>query len=118
LTLKRSLREESCCSLLVVNGGVALRRRSFFSTERTTQSAFSSDRRIFSASSPLDFDLLFAFAEKTCVECGRLGGSQIGVDGPVFFFLEGFDFAFAIDDQAQRNGLHASSGEAAADFVP
>src|ERR1035438_9207733 len=51
-TLKRSLREESCCNLLVVNGGVALRRRSFFSAERTTQSAFSSARRIFPASSP------------------------------------------------------------------
>src|ERR1035438_9904171 len=52
-TLKRSLREESCCSLLVVKGGVALRRRSFFSAERTIQLAFSSARRIFSASSPL-----------------------------------------------------------------
>src|ERR1700686_4411703 len=52
-TLKRSLRDESCCNLLVVNGGVALRRRSFFSAERTTQSAFSSAARICSACSPL-----------------------------------------------------------------
>src|SRR5260370_16467231 len=52
-TLKRSLREESCCNLLVVNGGVALRRRSFFSALRTTQFACSSARRIVSASSPL-----------------------------------------------------------------
>src|SRR5208283_738918 len=51
-TLKRSLREESCCNLLVVKGGAALRRRSFLSTDRTTQSACSSAARIFSASSP------------------------------------------------------------------
>src|SRR5208283_3764860 len=100
-TLKRSLREESCCSLLVVNGGVALRRRSFFSAERTTQSAFSS-----------------ALAEEARVECRRLGGGQIGVDRPVFFFLEGFDFAFAIDDQAQCYGLHPAGGKTAADLVP
>src|ERR1035437_6174008 len=52
-TLKRSLREESCCSLLVVKGGAALRRRSFLSTDRTTQSPVSRAARIFSASSPL-----------------------------------------------------------------
>src|SRR6202158_5245691 len=51
-TLKRSLRDESCCNLLVVKGGAALRRRSFLSTERTTQSDFSRAARIFSASSP------------------------------------------------------------------
>src|SRR2546430_12328366 len=53
-TLKRSLREESCCNLLVVNGAAALRRRSFLSTDRTTHSAFSSAARIFSASSALE----------------------------------------------------------------
>jgi hypothetical protein len=52
-TLKRSLREESCCSLLVVKGAAALRRRSLRSTVRTVQAAFSSAARIFSASSPL-----------------------------------------------------------------
>ena len=40
------------------------------------------------------------------------------VDRPVFFFLERLDFAFAFDDQAQRDGLHASGGEAAANFIP
>ena len=118
-TLKRSLREESCCSLLVVNGGVALRRRSFFSTERTTHSAFSSaSADFFRFLAIRDFDLLFALAQEAGVERRRLGGGEMGVDRPVFFFLEGFDFAFAIDDQAQCDGLHASGGKAAADFVP
>src|SRR6185437_10404976 len=52
-TLKRSLREPSCCSLLVVNGGAGLRRRSFFSMLRTAQSAFSSAATIFLDSSSL-----------------------------------------------------------------
>ena len=52
-TLKRSLRDASCWSLLVVNGGAALRRRSFFSMSRTAHSAFSSAAVIFSASSSL-----------------------------------------------------------------
>src|SRR5881227_2873801 len=56
-TLKRSLRAESCCSLLVVNGGAALRRRSLRSTVRTSQSAFSTAARIFSASSPFGISI-------------------------------------------------------------
>ena len=33
-------------------------------------------------------------------------------------FLERADFALALDDQAQRDGLDASGGESAADLVP
>ena len=40
------------------------------------------------------------------------------VNGPVFSLLERLDFAVALHDQAQCHGLHASGGEAAADFVP
>jgi hypothetical protein len=40
------------------------------------------------------------------------------VDGPVLFLDERLDFAFALDDQAQGDGLHAASGEAAAHLVP
>ena len=118
-TLKRSLREESCCSLLVVNGGAALRRRSFLSTERTTQSAFSSSgANLFRVFAVRDFDLLFAFAHEPRVECRRLVGGKVRVDGPIFFFLERLDLAFALDDQAKSDGLHASGGQATADFVP
>ena len=65
-----------------------------------------------------DFDLLFALAQEASIEGGRLRAGEVGVDGPVFFFLERLDFAFAVDDQAESDGLHASGGKAAADFVP
>ena len=118
-TLKRSLREESCCSLLVVKGGAALRRRSFLSTERTTQSAFSSAARIFSASSPLVTSIFSSpLPTKRASKAGGLRRRQMCVDGPVFVFLERLDFAFAFDDQTQRNGLHAAGRKTAADFIP
>ena len=40
------------------------------------------------------------------------------VDGPVFLLNERFDLALTLDDQAKSDGLYASGGEAAADFVP
>ena len=42
----------------------------------------------------------------------------MSVDGPILFLSEGLDLAFALDDQAQSDRLHASGGEAAADLVP
>ena len=65
-----------------------------------------------------NFDFLFALTQEAGVECRGLSGGEIGVNGPVFFFLEGFDFAFAIDNQAECDRLHPSGGKAAADFVP
>ena len=116
-TLKRSLREESCCSLLVVNGGVALRRRSLRSTVRTTQSAFSSAARIFSASSPLVTSIFSSpLPRKRASNAGGL--EKIGVNRPVFFLFERLDFAFALDDEAQRNRLHAAGGETSPNLVP
>ena len=118
-TLKRSLRDESCCSLLVVNGGAALRRRSFFSTERTIQSAFSSAARIFSASSPL---LTSTFSSplprNRASNAGGLLAARLASIVQYSTFLERLDFAFALDDQAEGNGLHAAGGKAASDFVP
>ena len=40
------------------------------------------------------------------------------MNGPIFLGDKGADFLLALDDQAQRDGLHASSGKAAAHFVP
>ena len=78
-TLKRSLREESCCSLLVVNGGVALRRRSFFSTLRTSPVGMLREPHGFFLRLPVpDFDLLFALADEAGVERGRLAGRRDG----------------------------------------
>ena len=65
-----------------------------------------------------DFNLFFALAQKSRVECRRLAGGQVRVDRPIFFFLERFDFAFALHNQSQRDGLHASSGKPAANFIP
>ena len=118
-TLKRSLREESCCSLLVVKGGAALRRRSFLSTERTIQSAFSRAARIFSASSPLVTSIFSSpLPTKRASNAGGLLAGEMRVDRPIFFFLERLDLAFALDDQAQSDSLHASGGKPAANFIP
>jgi len=95
-TLKRSLREESCCSLLVVKGGVALRRRSFFPLSGQPNRRVQAPGDFLRFLAVRDFDFLFAFAQKACVECRRLSSGEMGVDRPVFFLLEGFDLAFAI----------------------
>ena len=79
---------------------------------------FKSEPDFFRVLAVGDFNFLFALPEKACVERGRLRGRQIGVDRPIFFFLEGLDLAFAIHDQTQRNRLHASSGKSPANFVP
>src|SRR3954470_13627927 len=65
-----------------------------------------------------DFNLLFALAHKAGVKCRRLGSGEVRVDGPVLFFLERLDLAFALDDQTESNGLHASGGKATTDFIP
>ena len=116
-TLKRSLREESCCSLLVVNGGVALRRRSLRSTVRTTQSAFSSAARIFSASSPLVTSIFSSpLPKKRASNAGGL--DEIRVNRPIFFLLERLDFAFTLNDETQCNRLHPAGGQTTPNLVP
>ena len=65
-----------------------------------------------------DFRLLLAAPHEARIELWRLGGSELGVDRPVFFFLEGADLALALYDQAQRHRLHPAGGEPAPDFVP
>jgi hypothetical protein len=35
---------------------------------------------------------------------------EIGIDAPIFLGLEGFDFLFALHDQAQGHALHAAGG--------
>ena len=65
-----------------------------------------------------DFGAIGSDPEEARSEHGRLLGVQIDVDGPVFLGDERADLAFALHDQPQRHGLHASGGKAAADFVP
>ena len=43
---------------------------------------------------------------------------QVRIDSPVLYLVERFDFALALDDKTQSDGLHASCRESAANFVP
>ena len=52
------------------------------------------------------------------VENRRLGGGEIGGNGPVLFLLELADFAFPFHYQPQGNGLNAPGGESPLDLVP
>src|ERR1700678_82679 len=65
-----------------------------------------------------DFNLLFAFAQEPRVERWRLAGGEMRVNRPIFFLLERLDLTFALDDQAESNGLHAPGRQAAAHFIP
>ena len=65
-----------------------------------------------------DFYVLAFVLEKFGFEERRLAGVEQGVDGPVFLRNESADFLFALDDQAESNGLDAPGGKAAADFIP
>src|SRR5690349_5665476 len=65
-----------------------------------------------------NFDLLVALPEEARVEGRGLGGRKMRINRPVFFFLERFDLAFALDDQTKRNGLHTPGGKATTYFVP
>ena len=49
---------------------------------------------------------------------GGVAGVEHGVDRPIFLRDEGADFLLALDDQAQRHGLHAPRGKSAAHFIP
>ena len=64
------------------------------------------------------FDLFFSDADEARIEGGRLGGGKVGVDGPVFFRLKGFDLRLALHNHAQRHGLNPAGGKATAHFVP
>ncbi len=65
-----------------------------------------------------DCRLLVADTDKPRRKCGRLGSLQVRVDGPIFLLNERLDVALTLDDEPQRNRLHAACGEPAADFVP
>jgi len=108
LTLKRSLRAESCCNLLVVNGGAALRRRSFLSAVRTTQSACSSAARIFSASSPFVTSIFSSpLPKKRASNAGGLGAARLASIVQYSFFSNALISRSRSTNQAQGHGLHS-----------
>src|SRR6266571_6408897 len=42
----------------------------------------------------------------------------MSINGPVLDLVEGFDFAFALDNQAQCDGLHPACGQTTSYLVP
>src|SRR5439155_82640 len=101
LTLKRSLREESCCNLLVVNGGAAFRRRSFFSTLRTSQSAVSSAVRILVAASSFGTSIFSSpLPRKRASNAGGLGPARLASMVQYSFF----SFLISLRRQVLRRG--------------
>ena len=115
LTGKRA----ACCSLLVMNGGTAPFLRSFVVTELTIQVAVAQigehGVRFFLVP---DLDVCAVALQQLRVELGRHRPRQMRRDLPVFLGDERVDLTFAVDDQFQRDRLHASGGQAAADLVP
>ena len=56
----------------------------------------------FLRSSPLfTSTLFFAFANKSRIEGRWFRAGKMGIDCPIFFFLEGFNLAFAFNDQSK-----------------
>ena len=124
LVVKPSLREASCCSVEVVNGGDGRRLRSLLTTSVTCSAplAAADDARArgFGGVAVGDGELL----ELLAVELVELGGERLrrmralGFDRPVLAGDEGFDLLLALDDHAQRRRLHAAGGQPALHLAP
>ena len=123
---KPSLREASCCSVEVVNGGEGLRRRCLRSIVSTLSSP-AAPQALRSAASVARALLSFDEAELLDLAAGKfhqlereglLAVLALGVDGPVFLRHERGDLVFALADHAQRRALHAPGRQAAPHFLP
>ena len=119
LTLKRSLREASCCE----RGSNEGRHRiaPLFARPDGAHDVLGAldlvDDRL-RASLVGDLDGILTAADEARGQRGRLLRSQAGVDGPVFALLEGADFAFALHDHAHGHGLDTAGRKAAPHLVP
>ena len=127
------MRDASCCSFEVMNGGVGV-SFSFFGRYRVDYkfsfAASSTIARGFFAGLDVSLGRLYVFVKladldrlvfylvKFRVEFRRQGGGEIRDDRPVFGLNECFDLAFAFDDEANSDCLHAAGGEFAADRFP
>ncbi len=98
-------------------GGVAA---ALFLVDRSDDpvGCFQGSANLFGVFAVGDFDLLFALAHesarRTPAACWRRGARRWSST----HFLERLDLAFAFDNQAQRDGLHAPGRETAAHFIP
>ena len=109
---KPSLREASCCKVLVANGGAGWRCTCFFSTlsTRNCRASIAATARLASASfaRPNLSSLLPSSSAQARLEVGAAWRGERRLDAPVFLRLERLDLVLALADQAQRHRLHAS----------
>ena len=119
---KPSLREASCCSVEVMNGGEGCRLTGFFSISPTVKRpalivstafcgrALRCRATACRASAP--------FSRMSRAVKFPAAAAEIGFDRPVFLRLERFDLELALADEAQRHRLHAACRARAGQFAP
>ena len=117
----RSLRDASCCSVEVVNGAAGLRRTSRCLTDGDLNAAPSRSARRSRPRSRRRRSRLFARrSRRVRPENERIAGLWQS-SAPIVQYsraTNALDLAFAVDDQLDRDRLHAPGREAAADFGP
>ena len=117
-TLKRSLREDSCCRVDVMNGATGLRRFSRVATDATVYPRHRlADDPLAVARSRSRASRRFALTKRAFSTGGFFAGRLTSMR-PVFALLERADLPLALDNQTQRDGLHTTGRQAAADLVP
>ena len=103
----------------MVKGGGAKRRFSFWATLATCQIGVLDGREnALRLGFVGNFDVFAVVLDELGFEGRRLARGEEGVHRPIFFGDEGADFLLALDDEAEGDGLDASGGKAAANFVP
>ena len=109
---KPSLREASCCKVLVANGGAGWRCTCFFSTlsTRNCRASIAATARLASASfaSPNLSSLLPSSVLRRAWKSAPLGVVNAAWMLQYSCGLERLDLVLALADQAQRHRLHAS----------
>ena len=121
LAEKPSLRAASCCSVEVVKGGGGLRGDGLVSTDGTVKRPASTAAlarigvAVVADRQPVDLlavELDQPRGEARAVLLERRG------DRPIFLRPEHLDLALAVDDQAQRDRLHAARRLGAGQLAP
>ena len=121
LAEKPSLRAASCCSVEVVKGGGGLRVSGLVSTADDGEAPVL-DRRLRGHRGALvadrqPVDLLALERDQPREELGPVL-LHVGGDRPIFLRAEQLDLALAVDDQAQRDRLHAAGRLGAGQLAP
>ena len=126
---KPSLRAASCCSVEVVNGGAGLRLRSLLLHlrdavgRRRRRSTWVAASVSVPSTSPFLSGEVASLPSGTPASRARKGcvvalGGEADVDAPVLDRVERADLALALDDQPERDRLHAAGRQARPDPPP